>query len=117
MQKQEAILSHSIFRNPENGSNHDHQTSSIENQEVTLPWDVQLAGAKARRGTEAAVEDTSNDDEETEEEDLNGETCSDDILAKLGITCRFRFREHSATSDSQLVFVQGSLSLDIETYL
>lgn len=84
--KQETTLPHHILRNTEHGSDHDHQTGTIEHEKIALPWDCQLLRACTGHDAEAVVEDSRDDYEETEEEDLDTQTASNDVFASGRIT-------------------------------
>lgn len=71
MAKLETILSHDILCDTKDRSDHDHQTCTIEHEEVTLPWNNQLFRTDARYCVQAIVEDSSNDDEGTVGEHLD----------------------------------------------
>lgn len=83
MIQQIPILAHNVLNDSEDGTDHDQEAGAVENVEVALPWDSELLGTQGGHGAQAVVEDPSDEDKEAEEEDLDSQTASNNILAEL----------------------------------
>lgn len=96
--EQDAIGSHRVLGDSEHGTDEYQGTGDVQDVEVALPWDSELLGSDGWRVDDASVEDEGHDNEENEEEDLDSETASDDVLAKIDIFLLLGLRKHTSTT-------------------
>lgn len=101
--QERAVVALRVFRDTEDGSDHDEDRSGVENVKEAGPGDVDGGGARSRVAVNAHVEDAGDDDKEAEEEDLDNQTADDDVVARLYCGLGLGLCEHAAACLSQSV--------------
>lgn len=80
MAEQVSIIPHGVLRRAEYGTNHDEKVGNVENYDVLTPYTREGEWLFTWWSAEANMENSTCDDEEAEEEDLDNQACDDDLF-------------------------------------
>jgi hypothetical protein len=75
-----AVETLDVFDDSEDGTEKDEAAADIQDDEMSLPFHLDLLGCCRREARDAVMEQAGDDDEETEEYDLDEESTCDHVL-------------------------------------
>lgn len=83
MGKDESRIAHQVFDDTKNASDEDNGAREVENANMLSPWYLSRGRQSRRDQMDTIMENDCRDYENPEEEDLDEETCNNDLLPSM----------------------------------